>query len=154
MELNFHLKKKKKEVTEMRSVEELVNSLHCIFTELPKHYEANENEITELDKEQQDLLHIIELTRFDAYKGFKYAKEIQRLRERRRELKDENELLINLYNFANDNKKLSNSVNTVKHKYKQTIQVQANRSYKFRVREEFGGILPTKVKETETHVEC
>lgn len=153
MELNFHLKKKKKEVTEMRSVEELVNSLHCIFTDLPKHYEANKREISDLEGEQQDLLHIIELTNFDACKGFKYSKELQRVRKRRRELKDENELLENLYKFANDNTKLRNSVNTVKHKYKETLNVHANRSYRFRTREDVNDILYGK-KESKTHVEC
>ncbi len=73
--------------------------LRCIDYVL-KQYPQNQDDICELDKQTQDLLHKIEFTPLLTMgPGFKLAKQIQDIRLKRRELKDENELLKPLFDF-------------------------------------------------------
>ncbi|WP_077317599.1 hypothetical protein [Virgibacillus proomii] len=64
--------------------------------DIPKTYKANVSRIKELEDEQLDLLHQIELTKFNARDGYKIAKRIQEIRQERRRLKNENSQLKHL----------------------------------------------------------
>ncbi|KNE22458.1 hypothetical protein [Virgibacillus pantothenticus] len=64
--------------------------------DIPKIYKSNLAQIKELEGEELDLLHQIELTRFNARDGYKIAKRIQEIRQERRRLKNENSQLKHL----------------------------------------------------------
>lgn len=60
---------------------------------VPERFKTNNEELTKLDLEAQDLLHLIEFKNLDVQRGYKVYKELQKIKQRRRELKNENELL-------------------------------------------------------------
>lgn len=77
----------------MNDIIQALQSVREVYVNFPKQLEISKEELKTVESEIQDILHIIELTTFDACKGFKWAKEIQRLRKARRELKDRIEML-------------------------------------------------------------
>lgn len=70
----------------MTSIEEAIE----LISQLPKRYELNNQHIEYCDRKMQDLLHKIEFTDFNAFEGYKLAKELQDIRRLRRKYKDEN----------------------------------------------------------------
>ena len=71
-----------------------------VFDAVVKRYENNEDIIKQSEGEIQDLLHEIELgSDRDMYKGYLLYKEIRNVRRRRREAKDTNRLLQDMYDF-------------------------------------------------------
>lgn len=52
--------------------------------------------ITDLEREQEDILHELEFSKLNAVELMKMAKELKRIRTFRRELKNEREILFNL----------------------------------------------------------
>ena len=75
----------------IRIIQDIINSVDIFEAEYQRIYE----EIGKCDLEVCDILHDIELTSFNACEGYKMAKEIQKVRQRRRELKDKkSEILI------------------------------------------------------------
>lgn len=64
--------------------------------DIPKQYKYNCERIKQLENEQTDLLHLLELTKFNARDGYKISKRLQELRQERRKIKDENEQLKHL----------------------------------------------------------
>ena len=71
-----------------------------IFDAVVKQYERNEEVVKQSEGEIQDLLHEIELgSDRDMYKGYLLYKEIRNVRRRRREAKDANQLLQDMYDF-------------------------------------------------------
>ncbi len=61
--------------------------------DIPTKHKENFDMVNQLDKETQDLLHLMEFYDLNASEGFKAYKELQRIRRTRRNLKKENELL-------------------------------------------------------------
>lgn len=72
--------------------------LLSIFDNIKHDIEQNNLQIQELDNLQQDLLHIIENDKFNAYEGYMLAKKIQEARTARRIIKIEQQTLLNLKN--------------------------------------------------------
>lgn len=81
----------------VEDVEQTAITIRDAIKHLPERYENNQKEINQLEKERTDLLHMAELVDLNAVDGFRLYKEIQRVERDRRERKDENELLKNLY---------------------------------------------------------
>jgi len=86
-------------------------------------YENNIIAIELRDKETQDLLHEIELSQLSPAGCLRLMRELKRVREERRRMKDENETLIFLYEMLKEYPKLKDSL---KKTHKQ-ISVQKNR---------------------------
>lgn len=78
-------------------VEEISITIRDAIRDLPKRYESNENDIKNLESEINDLMHLMELVDLNARDGFKAYKELQRVQQERRKIKDENEELKHLY---------------------------------------------------------
>ncbi|MFU0790679.1 MAG: hypothetical protein ACFWT6_12070 [Virgibacillus proomii] len=104
--------------------------------DIPKQYKYNCERIKQLENEQTDLLHLLELTKFNARDGYKISKRIQELRQERRKLKDENSQLKHLEpilsKWMNNLPKLDDSIGSIRKEKAYT----ANRKYHCRVRKD------------------
>lgn len=85
-------------MTPIEAGEEILRCIDYILTQYP----ANQDEICEYDKQTQDLLHKLEFTNFTIGPGYKLAKQLQDIRRKRRELKDENELLKCMFEYLSE----------------------------------------------------
>ncbi|WEG13987.1 hypothetical protein PU629_06360 [Pullulanibacillus sp. KACC 23026] len=117
-------------------IEQLANILRTIVNETPKLYEQNKQSIDQLEKEIMDIEHVIELTTFNASKGFFLAKDIQTARKNRRELKDNNELLHPLVEVVSRMRTFQNDLNKAIGEIRKIKNRHVNRQYKMRVRDD------------------
>lgn len=77
------------------------STIITIFTDVVKKYESNLEVIEQTDGELQDLYHEIELSNpKDMYHGYLMYKAIRDLRMRRRQAKNENEILRDMYDYV------------------------------------------------------
>lgn len=77
------------------------STIITIFTDVVKKYESNLEVIEQTEGELQDLFHEIELSApKDMYQGYLMYKAIRDLRMRRRQAKNENEILRDMYDYV------------------------------------------------------
>lgn len=95
------------------------------FDNIQKSFQAAKTEIDYRDKEANDLNHALELSRFNAYEGYKLAKQFQENRQARREAKDMveeleqlNGLMKRYKNLFNELKKVRSDVEVIRHHQK------------------------------------
>lgn len=117
-------------------IEKMTMTLRAILNEAPKRLESNLQAVDAFEKEIMDIEHVIELTNFNASKGYILAKDIQIARKNRRKLKDEIEQLtpivevIKKLNFKEkDFNKAIGDIRRIKKRYE-------SRSYKMRIRQD------------------
>lgn len=114
--------------------------------DIPNRYKQNEIDIKKLDLETQDLLHIVELGKIDAILRQKLYEDLRKVRQARRILKDENELLAPiidiLISLKNKIPEFDNGIGKIR-KAKLT---QSQRKYSFRVRHDLDKILNRRAK--------
>ena len=117
-------------------IEQTAIIIRDAIKDIPKRYSDNIDKIARLEQERSDILHLIELSKFNAYEGFKLAKELQKVQQERRKLKDENSLLKHLQpimkNMKDKAPKLDNSIGEIR-KVKNNME---NRLYRCRVRKD------------------
>lgn len=116
--------------------EKLAVVLRNTIRDIPKRFDYNVNEISKLEKEVIDLEHVIELTNFNAAEGFKLAKQIQEARQKRRKLKDENEMILSLNRTLSNMKDHVPQLDQVIGDIRKVKSNQENRSYRCRVRKD------------------
>ena len=97
--------------------------------------------IREADLEIQDLLHEIEFKDHNAYEGFQLYKAIKQVRRRRRELTKQKELLSPVQEFIDLHKQLIVPMFKMSTKMKQITEMQNERVYRARVRDDIGLIV-------------
>ena len=85
------------------------------------------------EMETQDLLHEIKLTKFDVLRGYRLCKQLQEVRQRRRELKNKLELLRTLKDFLDNNKQLKINLFKTLTTMEKTEEHQGQRTYRPRV---------------------
>jgi hypothetical protein len=84
----------------MNIINNYSTSIVTIFQSVIKDYEYDVDEIRRIEAELQDLYHEAELSKpKDMYQGYLLYKNIRELRIRRRELKEEVELLREIYDY-------------------------------------------------------
>lgn len=84
----------------MNIVNNYSSNIIQIITDTIKNYERNVEDIKRIEDELNDLNHEIELSSpKDMYKGYLLYKEIRDLRIKRRQAKEENELLRDMYDY-------------------------------------------------------
>jgi hypothetical protein len=116
-------------------VSPLVTTILGNFEQVVSKYESNFVEIGRLDNETQDLLHEIELSPAkDMYKGYKLYRELKIARERRRQLKDENLQLEEMYGYCKNPNNVCDTLNKMRDKAKAKMEHQAARRYVAKVR--------------------
>ncbi|WEG14132.1 hypothetical protein PU629_07135 [Pullulanibacillus sp. KACC 23026] len=117
-------------------IEQLTNTLRSIINDTPKLFEQNKQSIDLLEKEIMDIEHVIELTTFNASKGYILARDIQTARVKRRELKDQNEMLQPLVEVVTRMRTFQNDLNKAVGEIRKIKSRHLNRQYKMRVRED------------------
>lgn len=125
----------------MQDIEQIIITIRDAIRDIPKRYSDNLEHITKLEKEENDLLHYIELVNLNAVEGFKAYKELQKVRKERRVYKDENELLKHvqpvLSNMKGQLRLLDNAIGNVR----QTEKHLENRIYRVRVRKDLDKVI-------------
>ena len=119
------------------NIEEAIKSVRDVYVNAPRRYEQLEKDLKKLDMETQDLLHLMELKDLNLYLGFKAYKDLQRVRQERRKVKDEMDLLepileLNKYQVKPQEKVLNKTLGEVR---KIALSKQ-DRTYKMRVRDD------------------
>ena len=105
-------------------------------------YETNKEGIKKAQEETQDLLHLIELNDYDKKEKLYLYEELRKCRQRRREMKKENERLYGIYKALEEVKFLNNKehnrfkgkLGEEKGNIKEIIRTQEERDYYPRVR--------------------
>lgn len=107
------------------------SQLKHVVTETPKRIKELEKIIKRCELETQDILHLAELESFNACQGFDIAKNIQKVRQKRRKAKDELQALSDLRAIMNNNSKFEAHVNGLDNSLK---NLDKPRIYNLRVR--------------------
>ena len=104
-----------------------------VLVEYPKRYKSLQEELSKIDSERSDLLHVIELGSLNAVQRVRLAGELRDLSIKRRLVKNDIELLKEVTHFAENGVtpgRLNNLIGTIR----QVLQKQEKRSYRLRVR--------------------
>lgn len=111
-----------------------VKSFLDVIEKIEQDWERVYEEIGKCDHEMSDLLHEIELTEFDNEEGYYLLEELQKVRRRRRELKNYQELIRHLKEYLDRNKYLKINLFKVLTSMERTVEFQKSRTYTPRVR--------------------
>lgn len=84
--------------------------------------------------ETQDLLHMIELDRFDAARGYELTRQLQNVRKRRRQAKDEKRILEKIRKTMNNNCKFDSHVYSLRRELRDLNKEIVERTYHPRIR--------------------
>lgn len=122
-------------------VEQSLLAVREVYVNSMKRCKSNEEELKKIDEEIQDLLHVIELSNFNARDGYKLAKELQKARKERRRIKDEIELLAPLKELIFNQKPSEKSIGKVLGDIRNIKVKHQNRNYRFRVRSDLEGVI-------------
>lgn len=118
----------------MMNVEESLKHVKTIFVEVPKRYGTATDHLKRVNDEIQDIMHVIELGKVDAVLMSRLSKEIKALRKRRRELKNELEVLEIVKEFISWTKPDEKSIGIVQRDVRAKLNAQGKRTYSMRVR--------------------
>lgn len=120
-------------------VNNYASTIVTIFKDVTEKYESNLDMIKQIEGELQDISHEIELgTNCDMYRGWKLYKEIRELRIKRRQAKDENQILEEMYNFLKEqpSQKFKNKLQQIQGNSAKIVKAQENRTYTPRQRDD------------------
>jgi len=87
------------------------------------------NKVHDMNAQQQDLLHELELKQFYSSEGARKAKMLRQLRQERRAIKDTLDLWRPLKNFANKHPELKEELGAVLQEVTDIVKEQSNRYY-------------------------
>lgn len=125
-------------------IENIAMTLRSILRDLPKRLEANLEEVNAMEREIMDIEHVLELSNFNAAKGYQYAKDIQVARKRRRELKDENEQLEHLVEVIKKLNFKENDLNKAIGHIRKIKEHHGKRTYKMRIRQDLQHVVDSQ----------
>ena len=120
----------------MSEIIQALQAVRDVYINFPKRYDLSKEELQKIEWEIQDILHIVELSNFNASEGFKWAKELQRLRKARRALKDELESLEKVKEFLAFPKPTEKVVNKTIGDLRGIESRKENRTYHMRMRKD------------------
>lgn len=110
-----------------------LQAIKRIFIDYPKMYEIKLNELKKADEERQDLLHVLELGNLDAIKMSKVMRDLKQVSIKRRQIKNNLEILDVIKRFAYrriKDKEINELIDRVDH------ITNRERKYTMRVRED------------------
>lgn len=120
----------------MEDIEKTTVLIRNTIRDFPNRYHENNKRIKEIEEETMDLLHLIELTTFNAAEGYKIAKRIKEIRQERRRLKDENEQLKHIEPILTKWRDRLQQLDKVVGDIRKAKMNKVNRSYRCRVRKD------------------
>lgn len=110
---------------------ENINNIINSYNKTIKTYEENLLIIKKAEDETQDLLHEIELSKSkDLYNGYLIYKYLKECREKRRQAKEENELLEEFYQFSKTQTDTTNKLQKIRGHIQTIRTAQQNRVYR------------------------
>lgn len=115
-------------------VEQSLLAVREVYVNAPKRHESIEESLRMVEEEIQDILHVIELGRFNASDGYKLAKELQKARMERRRLKDDLELLKPIRELITFSKPTEKNIGKVLGDLRNIKAKHQTRSYRMRKR--------------------
>lgn len=115
------------------TIQEQLKAVRYILVEVPKLFELVQKEFHKVNDETQDLLHVLELGKLNAIEMSKITRQLKEVRQKRRELKDELEILYEVRNFATGNVN-EHEINTIIGKVRSIHEKRQRRTYTMRVR--------------------
>lgn len=114
-----------------------LESIKKVFIDYPRLYEVKQEELKKVSSERQDLLHALELGKLDAIKMTQIVRDLKEVQIKRRKLKNNLEVLIEIKRFVNRVEKqkiktrdINDLINRVEH------ITTRKRTYTMRVRED------------------
>lgn len=113
---------------------EIAVTLLDLTKEIKNTYENNKKEIDKLESEQLDLLHEIEFAVMNAPRRIYLLGELRSVRQKRRRLKNENEMLKFLYDTVVESCKFEGKMQKVLNNIEKTKDTLNKRKYYARVR--------------------
>jgi hypothetical protein len=129
-----------KGITNMASnniVNNYCSTLIQIATDVVKKYESNVEIIKKTEDELNDVYHEIELGKpQDLYGGYKLYKQVKDLRMQRRQAKDENDLLKDMYEYikSQPGQSFKSKIQSIQGSSAKVYEVQSRRTYNPRQR--------------------
>src|SRR5699024_116405 len=119
--------------------EEIITTIRDAVRDVPKEYRLNCEAISDLEKERIDLLHYAELVDLNAVEGFHLYKDIQRVEQERRKIKDENDQLRHINNIVSKWRDWLGPLDYAVGNVRKAKQHLEDRSYRCRVRKDLEG---------------
>lgn len=134
----------------VNTYKEATQQLHKVISQTPERVKKLNELVQRADWEEQDLLHLAELGKFNAAEGYYITDQISKVRKKRRKYKDELEALNELRKVINNNSKLQAHMDTLSKSLKSDEEKKSKRKYNIRVRQDlkqrFERIYEGKVK--------
>ncbi|WP_339147654.1 MULTISPECIES: hypothetical protein [unclassified Sutcliffiella] len=115
-------------------VEQSLLAVREVYVNAPRRVQHIEESLRSVEEEIQDILHVIELGRFNASDGYKLAKELQNARIERRKLKDALELLKPIKDLMTFTKPTESNIGKVLGDLRNIKKRHQNRGYRMRKR--------------------
>ena len=115
-------------------IEAMTKELHAKFEIVPKQIEILQIEESLCDQEITDILHIIELSSFNASEGYRYSRELQITLQRRREIKNEVASLRQLKQSLDSGNSVKENLVTMSKKIRKRNRIVLSKKYTPRVR--------------------
>lgn len=123
---------------------EKIETVREVIVDFPKQYKLAKDELSRVEQERQDLLHILEFARLDAVKTSMISRELKDVQRRRRDLKNEleylNEIVESLKSFGKL-KVIENTLNRSIGRLRKISRSQSNRTYNIRIRKDLQELL-------------
>lgn len=113
------------------------STLIQIATDVVKRYESNEDIIKQTEEELNDVYHEIELGKDqDLYGGYKLYRQVKDLRNKRRQAKDENALLKDMYEYikSQQGQSFKSKIQSIQGNSAKVYEAQSRRTYNPRQR--------------------
>lgn len=113
------------------------STLIQIATDVVKRYESNEDIIKQTEEELNDVYHEIELGKDqDLYGGYKLYRQVKDLRNKRRQAKDENALLKDMYEYikSQQGQTFKSKIQSIQGNSTKVYEAQSRRTYNPRQR--------------------
>lgn len=129
----------------MIPIEDSLKVMREVLFDYPKRFDLNTEQLKKLQGEENDLLHAIELVNLNAYEGFKMYKRLQKVRQEKRALKDENKILAPIVKSMSKNKIKIHEINSLIGNTRNMLTNQKVRSYRMRVRSDMQCLVDNKV---------
>lgn len=114
--------------------ENTLRGVRDFLKNLPKEIEYLEKEIKSYDDERQDIFHYAELAKFNASEGFKIAKDLQVVAQKRRQAKDTYEVMTAAWGKINGKINNLHIIDQAIGDVRKVIDRKSNRHYNPRVR--------------------
>lgn len=119
-----------------KQLENSIGVISELAARIPRQIDMLKKELDLCHEETIDLLHQIEMTNFNASEGYRISKDLQITRKKRRELKDELELLEKLDSRMNKHSKLTVAVEAMTRDIGAQKSKLSTRKYHLRVRKD------------------